>query len=152
MPGADDHGVHVEDSRLVLDEKGELVGAAFTSYQSPAIAPAFFGYVAPEARGHGIGTFLTAWSEARSREWLELAPEGARVSLHTWFIRGHRPTEELLTARGFALTRHFVKMGMTVPPTPVEPVWPDGLELRPVDRSNHDRAICAASEEGFRDH
>lgn len=140
------------DTRLVFDAKGAMVGGTFTSSQTPDVAPIFFGHVAPELRGRGIGTFLISWCEARRRERIELAPEGARVSMHTWVIHGHPPSEELLTARGFANTRHFVKMGMKIPETPEEPVWPEGLELRPVDRSIHDRAICAADLEGFRDH
>lgn len=140
------------DSRVVRTAAGELIGGAFTTSQTPHVSQLFLARVAPEKRGRGIGRYLLGWTEARCRERIAAAPEGARVSMHTWVYTGHAPTEELFTMCGLNRSRHYVKMGTTLDSPPELPAWPEGLELRPVDRAVHDRAICAASEEGFRDH
>lgn len=140
------------DTRVVHDAKGELVGYAFSSSPTPYVSQLFLGHVAPSQRGRGIGTFLITWCEALCRERVALAPEGTRVIMHTWAFTEDEPSAALFRDRGFVHTRRFVKMGMAIPDEPEAPVWPEGLELRPCDRRIHDRAICAAMAEGFRDH
>jgi mycothiol synthase len=140
------------DTRLVVTDTGELVGAAYVDSIEPHVTQRFLGHVLPEHRGRGIGSHLVRWCEARCRERVELAPSGTRVLLHTWLHTGHSPSEALFAERGLKKIRHFIKMGMPLNSPPEEAVFPEGLELRPVDRTIHDRAICAAEEESFRDH
>ena len=140
------------DTRMVVSAGGALLGAIFTMSNAPHVSQIFLGRVDPEQRGRGIGAYLIRWCADRCSERIPLAPEGARVSMHTWVHTAHSPTEALFRSRGLEVTRHYVKMGMTIPSSPEPPVWPEGIELSPVDRKVHDRAICAASEESFRDH
>jgi len=140
------------DTRVVRDAAGALVGYAFTSSPTPNVSQLFFGHVDPVRRGGGIGTFLIDWCETRCRERIALAPEGTRVITHTWTFPEDEPSAALFRDHGLVRSRQFVKMGMVIPDEPEVPVWPEGIELRPVDRRVHDRAICAAMAEGFRDH
>lgn len=139
------------DTCLVRDAAGELVAAAFTNSILPHVSQLFCARALPEWRGRGLDAWLTQWCETRCRERLELAPANARVVMHDWIPKGH-PVEAELEKDGLRMTRHFVKMGMTMHETPPLAEFPEGFELRPVDRALHDRAICRAEMESFRDH
>ena len=109
------------------------------------------GYVHPELRGRGVGSILLDLVEARARERLEEAPEGARVVLHNSHLVGDEHAPVLLAGKGFARVRSFFRMVTDVHTPVLAPVWPRDVELRPFDVERHGRAVHAALEEAFAD-
>lgn len=142
---------------LLAEANGALVAYGRTYFEKEAAAEVYIrqvqGFVRPEWRGRGLGTYLQRWLEARA---LEAARE-----------RGHPPTVEqhfqaaaydsetaclkLLERHGYGPVRYFFDMLRPnlddVPDAPL----PAGLEVRPA-RPEHLPAIWQAMVEAFRDH
>jgi mycothiol synthase len=141
-----------KDTIVVEDESGMMIGFGHVHSEPPHVQPRVTGYVHPDHRGRGIGTFLVHWGEARAREFVAQAPADAQVFMRTGIIQDDAHSAALLRDCGLERTRHFVMMRIDYDGEPEAPVWPDGVELRPVDLDRHDRQICAADEEIFEDH
>jgi len=107
------------------------------------------GYVHPEMRARGVGTTLLDLVEARARERVGEAPAGSRVTLHNSHLVGDDRAPLLLAGRGFARVRSFFRMVADVDRMKSVPVWPSGVELRPLDVDTHGRRLHAASESAF---
>ena len=110
-------------------------------------------WVRPDRRRQGLGTALLEWVEARSRiagsamtdrlDWPHVI--GGWGDLH---VPGHA---ELAARHGYRPYRHGFEMLRAVADPLGEHPLPAGLEVRPVEPSQH-RAIWAADIEAFRDH
>jgi mycothiol synthase len=53
---------------------------------------------------------------------------------------------------GYKLVRHFFRMEIDLAEQPPEPVWPEGIELRPLDVERDLERVFEADEEAFLDH
>lgn len=53
---------------------------------------------------------------------------------------------------GYRLVRHFFRMVAPLDEPPTAPVWPDGIELRPVDPDRDLERVYRVDEEAFEDH
>jgi mycothiol synthase len=107
------------------------------------------GYVHPDFRGRGIGRVLVGAVEARVRERLEHEPPSGRAVLHLAHLVGDDTAAELLALEGFHRVRSFFRMVIDLPDEPPEPIWPAGLELRPLDVERDGRAIHATDVAAF---
>ena len=108
------------------------------------------GYVHPELKGRGIGASLLDLVEARARE--RMASEvsaGERVVLHNAHLHGDDGADQLVAAKGFTRVRTFWRMVADLEAVDSPPVWPEGIELRPLDVARHGRLLHAADEEAF---
>ena len=141
-----------EDIRVVQSPQGKVVGCAKVIAQPPFVQARIIGDVHPEHRDRGIGSYLVGWAEERARQITSRAPEGARLTLQSWAVAGDERSAALLSDHGLAVVRHFVFMRIDFDGPPEAPVWPEGVEVRPVTVAEHGRAISAADEEIFRDH
>ncbi|UCD74747.1 MAG: GNAT family N-acetyltransferase, partial [Phycisphaerales bacterium] len=140
------------DLRVIENTEGETAGFAHVRVERPYVQARFMGYVHPDHYGMGLGTFLAEWAENRARQIMERAPGGVRTSMHQGVVAGDELAGALLRAHGFEITRHFVFMVIDFDGPPQPPVWPEGVELRPVDWKEHGRLISAADNEIFQDH
>ena len=141
----------VEDTRVVIDGRGAIVGYALASDHVARFSGGV--YVHPDAEGRGIGTALTRWIEERARTRVHRAPEGARVVLEFGTSVDFAPAMELLANEGFDVLRYFLRMTIRLPPSPaVEPQWPSGIALRTTRTGIDDEAVYEAVEESFADH
>jgi mycothiol synthase len=110
-------------------------------------------WVRPDRRREGIGTTLLEWAEARSRsagaamtdrlEWPHVI--GGWGDLQ---VAGHA---ELAARHGYRPYRHGFEMLRRVADPVGDHPLPEGLEVRPVEPSQH-RAIWDADVEAFLDH
>ena len=141
-----------EDIRVVESPQGKVVGCEKVIAQPPFVQARLIGDVHPEFCDRGIGSYLVQWAESRARKITSRAPEGARLTLQSWAVAGDERSAALLSDQGMAVVRHFVFMMIDFDGPPEAPVWPEGIEVRPVTVAEHGRAISAADEEIFRDH
>ena len=134
------------DGRVVATGRMEWVDTRDGRFREYRV----FGWVAPAARGRGIGTALLAELEARSSA-LAATHERDRDRVFMSVAPVGRPPERLLRENGYETARWFIDMVRPTLDGIVEPPMPAGLELRPVAADQHER-IWRANREAFRDH
>jgi mycothiol synthase len=103
------------------------------------------GYVAPDARGLGVGSALVAAAELRAAHELERT-EG-RLFLQYSALSAEQGSEGFFHRRGYEDVRHQWRMVIQLaePPPAAEP---KGVEIRPY-RRGEERAVHAAVEEAW---
>ncbi len=136
------------DAWLAADDDGAVVGVMHLCERRTST---FIGdgYVAPSARGRGIGTTLVRRVEDRVRERIGEAPPGSRVTLHLAHLVGDRTAPALLAQEGFERVRSFFRMVVDLEAAPPAPAWPAGVELRALDPERDGRALHEADERAF---
>ncbi len=110
------------------------------------------GYVAPSARGRGVGTTLVGLVEGRVRERIGEAPPGSRVTLHLAHLVGDRTAPALLQREGFQRVRSFFRMVAELESPLPAPAWPAGVELRALDPERDGQALHEADTAAFAGH
>ncbi len=140
-----------QDIALVRAEDGALVAQAVVINRFPHNEPFCFGAVSPEHHGLGLGSALLAWQEARARERVGEAPDGARVSLESLVDAHHGPSTALLTDHRFALARYFMTMAIDFDGPVPAAEFPPGFELRTWSDAELERGARTAAE-SFQDH
>ncbi len=138
------------DTWVVESPNGEIVGYAYIGDRRH-VRMDVEGYVHPEHRGTGIGTVLVRASEARARDHVPLAPEGARVVLHNWINGKDAAARALLEREGYEPARFFLRMETALGEVE-SPAWPDGITVRAFERGRDEREFFDASEEAMSDH
>lgn len=139
------------DSFLIIAPGGSLAGYGDAQ-------DAGFGhlnidsYVHPAHWGRGIGTALVRLAEARLRERVPQAPEGARVAISNGVMLNDEAAHRLLEGEGYRLVRSFRRMEIALDAEPEAPVWPAGFALRTLEPGRDGRAVFECVEEAFQDH
>lgn len=139
--------------RLVENQLGDLVGAIeVTDTSEIPVDPWVVGHVDPDHERLGIGSYLVAWAERRAAQVIRRVPPEARVAMRVGVYHGHKPSEQLLTDRGYRGDLFFWRMTIDLQAPPKSPIWPDGIQLRPFDRPRDAEAVYRAEDEAFEDH
>jgi mycothiol synthase len=140
------------DAFLVETSEGRVVGfEAFNNEHAHAILHTD-GYVHPDFKGRGIGTTLLRIIEARAREEMALAEPDVRVSLGSIIDNRDPDSHELHRNEGYRPLRYHWRMEIVLDGPPQEPGLPEGIELRPFIKGEHDVAVWEAQNEAWRDH
>lgn len=142
------------DTLLVQSSSDQAVGYVEVWDSEPHVHHHLFGYVHPDVRGQGIGTYLMAWAEDQARSRLSRAPQGAKVSLQTACPRQNRSARALFEQRDYECVRSFQRMRIDMAPDspPPAPVWPEGIRVRPYILDQDDRAVHRTVNQAFKDH
>jgi mycothiol synthase len=140
------------DAFLVETGDGRIVGYEefFNEYEHARLRTD--GYVHPDFKGRGIGTSLLQVIERRAREDMALAEPDVRVSLHSLIDHRDPDSHELHRNEGYQPLRYHWRMEIVLDGPPAEPKLPDGIELRPFVKGEHDIAVWQAQNEAWRDH
>jgi mycothiol synthase len=101
----------------------------------------------PELGSEAVGEQLFAEIDGRARE---LGRTGTQ--LHASCSAPDDRVAGIYRRAGYRRVRHFVRMVAPLDEPPEEPVFPEGIELRPVDPERDLERIYAADEEAFEDH
>jgi mycothiol synthase len=145
----------VLDAWCILTPEGTLAGYATVFNQGHG---KIFGdgYVHPTQHERGIGTTIIRLCEARAREMVSTAPEGARVSVGFGINGLNEQARELFANEGYAPIRNFYRMRINITEPPEAPIWPEGVTVRTLatgdERLADQRAVFDAVEEAFADH
>lgn len=93
------------------------------------------GRVHPAHTGRGLATFLMGRAEDRARRGM--ARTGADTAvLRTTVVDGDDRALAWYRRRGWEPVRYFLKMSLDLDAPPPAPVWPEGVTVRTVDRSD----------------
>jgi mycothiol synthase len=140
----------VDHDAWLVEIDGRLAGLAHLLDRKGG---SFIGdaYVHPDLTGRGVGTTLLDLLEARVRELRPEWPDDEPVVLQAAHLVGDPNAPSLFRSRGFAHVRRFSRMVVDVSQPHPTPIWPDGVELRPLDVGLHGRQLHTAAEAAFAD-
>ena len=140
------------DTFLVETDDGRIVGYEefFNEYEHVKLRTD--GYVHPDFKGRGIGTALLQVIEKRAREEVALAVADLRVSLQSTTDQHDTAGLDLHRNEGYQPLRYHWRMEIVLDGPPAAPKFPEGIELRPFIKGEHDVAVWQAQNEAWRDH
>jgi mycothiol synthase len=141
-----------EITRVVVSPNGEIAGYYEVWDLTPHTNVNVWGRVHPGHRGLGIGSYLLNWADQRSLLAVDKAPSGSRVVSRGWVLTKNQLARQLFEAAGYNLIRYNYRMVINLDGPPVEPIWPDGIQIRSAVRDQGEREIYSAVDEAFRDH
>jgi mycothiol synthase len=143
------------DSLLILDAEGRAAAIAeFHDTDEVHVAPFLLVRVRPDQASTAVPAVALAWAAERAPANARLAPEGARVAMHTDLAAVNRPTVEALDRAGWHHERTNWTMEIDLQaaaPLP-EPAWPEGINVRSADLERDARAIHETEADAFSDH
>lgn len=141
-----------QDAFLVEAYDGRIIGYEefFNEYEHAKLRTD--GYVHPDFKGRGTGTSLLRIIEQRARDEMTLAEPDVRVSLRSIIDNRDPVSHELHKNEGYQPLRYHWRMEIVLDVPPPEPKFPEGIELRPFIKGEHDVALWQAQNEAFRDH
>jgi GNAT superfamily N-acetyltransferase len=141
------------DAWVVIAPDTTLCGYATLTDQTSTGRISADGYVHPSHYGCGIGITLIELMEARAADFLATAPPGTRQVIVNGIIASSAASRALLEKHGYALTRVYFRMHITLGALPPSPAWPPGITVRACDGSPQDiRLAYETIQEGFKDH
>jgi ribosomal protein S18 acetylase RimI-like enzyme len=140
-----------KDTQLVFTATGELVGFAYQQTEPPFVTHELMAFVQPDYRGRGIGSQLLAWAMGNAASKLHLAPDGARVVVHSPLFDTAVAAQNLLLRHGFQKVRQFIHLQIHMDSPPEPPKLLDGITIERVTKENWP-GVIAALEEAFKDH
>jgi mycothiol synthase len=123
-----------------------------------------FGSVADVSDDHGIMWLRVTLhpehgTQETGEELMAAADERARergVAGHSLVHASCSSKDErvigIYERHGYRLVRHFLRMEIDLARPTAEPVWPEGIELRPLDIERDLERVFEADEEAFLDH
>lgn len=142
-----------EDLRAVFAPNGEMVGyMEVWTTSKPPVHPWLWGRVHPDYEGLGIGSWLMQWAEKRSLQELDNIPEDLRLAPRTGIQSIATDSMKLFEDMGYTQIRSSYRMKIEMDAPVPEPVWPEGITLKPYDPETDAEAVYRADTEAFRDH
>jgi mycothiol synthase len=140
------------DSRIVTSPEGQVVGYCDVWDMKPHVSIDCWGRVHPDHTNLGIGSYLLEWAQGRAQQAISKAPPEARVTMDCSTITLNQAAEELFQAAGMQRVRYFFRMVIDLDSHPIEPQWPEGIEIRPMVVGKDEWPMIEAVDEAFRDH
>ncbi len=139
------------DSWLVFAPDGRLAASAELFHRSHVRIEVSTA-VHPDFSGLGIGAFLVSATAERAGEHIPLAPPGRRVVLHRPVNAANEDARKLLESTAHAVARRFWTMEIRLGEGAGDPMWPEGVSVRPCERGRDERTVYETQREAFRDH
>lgn len=136
---------------LVEDTDGSLV-AGMTLLLSNGVTWEAFGYVHPDHRGRGLGTWIVDWSETMASHRAVETRDGYEVAILNYTSTVNAEAQRLMSRRGYDIVRVFRRMRIDLHRAPAPVVWPEGFEIREFQRERDARGFYAALDRAFADH
>jgi mycothiol synthase len=128
-----------QENSWLVEDAGVVV--AYADYFEHGDRAEIDGYVHPDRKGEGLGSWLVERAEERARS-------AGMPRLQTWCLAGDADAQRLFTVRGFGEVRRYYRMLIELDGRPPTPVWPGGMRVATF-REEDARAFHAAIGESF---
>ncbi|MDQ3942197.1 MAG: GNAT family N-acetyltransferase [Actinomycetota bacterium] len=139
-----------EEAVIVTSPDGRTAAYADVLNRSFVIV-SIYGYVHPDYRGMGLGSYLVAWGERWTRDHMPQAQENARVVAQHYINSANEAARRLLENSGYTPVRGIYVMEIKLEEAPPLPHWPADLSVRTFVPDRDERAVFEAVEDAFRD-
>jgi mycothiol synthase len=139
------------DAWVAETAEGRLVGYGFIELETEGGDLEIDTYTEPGFKGFGVGSTLSDLAELRA---LEVAADQGKETPVEVFRGAYTGTggAEFLSARGYEVTRSFIRMRIDMDAWPPEPEWPDGITVMGFERGRDEHLYHECLEEAFQDH
>jgi mycothiol synthase len=138
-----------EEAVAVIGQDGTIAAYADVFNRSFVIV-SIYGYVHPDYRQAGLGSYLVAWGERWTRDHMPQAQQNARVVVQHYINSANQAGRRLLENSGYTPVRGIYVMETTLDEAP-PPHWPPDISVRTFVPNQDERAAYEAVEDAFRD-
>jgi mycothiol synthase len=138
------------DSLVVRNPNGAIAGYVDVDNQANLVV-SVYAYVPPAFRDLGVGTALRQWSEAYGQRAMHSAPVAYQALVQQFIPSPAESARQLLEDADYRAVRETFTMETSLDRALPEPVWPEGIAVRPFIPGQDDRATFEAVEDAFRD-
>jgi GNAT superfamily N-acetyltransferase len=135
----------------VAEAGDRLVGYGFVELEAEGGDLLVDVYVEPSFKGRGVGSRLSDLGERRA---VQVGVEHGKEAPVEVFRGAFTGTEgaTFLAARGYELTRCFIRMRIDMDEPPAPAIWPDGITVEGFERGRDEHLFHESLEEAFQDH
>ncbi len=145
------HSLDLAKEAVILTAPDGRIAAYADVFNRSFVIISIYGYVHPEYREAGLGSYLVAWGEHWTRDHTPQAQENARVVVQHYINSANEAARRLLENSGYAPVRGIYVMETTLDEPPPLPRWPANISVRTFVPGRDERAVYEAVEDAFRD-
>jgi mycothiol synthase len=145
------HPIDLAEEAVIVTAPDGRVAAYADVLNRSFVIVSVYGYVHPDLRGIGIGSFLLAWGEDWTRDRMSQAPENARVVVQHYINSANAGARRLLEDSGYTPVRGIYVMETDLDEVPPLPHWPEEISVRTFVPGRDERAAFEAVEDAFED-
>jgi mycothiol synthase len=145
------HTLDLDEEAVILTSPDGRIAAYADVFNRSFVIVSIYGYVHPDYRGVGLGSYLVGWGERWTRDHMPQAPQNARVVVQHYINSANAAARRLLEKSGYAPLRGIYVMETLLEDPPPVPHWPADISVRTFVPGRDERAVYEAVEDSFRD-
>jgi mycothiol synthase len=145
------HSLDLAEEAVILTAPDGRIAAYADVFNRSFVIVSIYGYVHPDYREVGLGSYLVAWGERWTRDHMLQAQENARVVVQHYINSANEAARRLLENSGYSQVRGIYVMETTLDEPPTLPRWPADISVRTFVPGRDERAVYEAVEDAFRD-
>jgi mycothiol synthase len=142
-----------QSSMLIRDQAGSLVALVEVWDElDPPVHPHIWLTVDPDYEDQGLEDYLLAWAEERAMQVFDRVDPELRIAIRSGINSKIGSGQRAYLRAGLKLIRHGLQMRIEMDKKPPEPIWPEGIQLKPYNPEEDARLVYETDEEAFQDH
>jgi mycothiol synthase len=145
------HTLDLAEEAVVVIAQNDTIAAYADVFNRSFVIISVYGYVHPDYREVGLGSFLVSWGERWTRDHMPQAQANARVVVQHYINSANEAGRRLLENSGYIPLRGIYVMETTLDEPPPPPHWPPDISVRTFVPGRDERAAYEAVEDAFRD-
>jgi mycothiol synthase len=145
------HTLDLAEEAVILTSPEGRIAAYADVFNRSFVIVSNYGYVHPDYREVGLGSYLVGWGERWTRDHMPQAQLNARVVVQHYINSANQAARRLLEISGYTPVRGIYVMETTLDKSPPLPDWPADISVRTFVPGRDERAAYEAVEDAFRD-
>jgi mycothiol synthase len=145
------YSLDLAEEAVILTAADGRIAAYADVFNRSFVIVSIYGYVHPDYREEGLGSYLVAWGERWTRDHMPQAQENARVVVQHYINSANEAARRLLENSGYTPVRGIYVMETGLDEPPPLPHWPADISVRTFVPGRDERAVYEAVEDAFRD-